>query len=72
MKELRVYVIDVTNFEGNVNRIKNEEFISTAEEQGNVYTLDKFTTDYNSGELNQNRTIIRFIEVEIPTEDKSI
>ena len=64
-KEIRVYVVDVTmqEFDTSPTKWSDEEFISEAEKQGNVYTLKSFEKDWNNENIIFD-TFIRFIEVE--------
>lgn len=68
-KEIRVYMVDATMklFSSSPSEWSDEEFISEAEEQGNVYTLKYFEQEWNNGGI-LFETFIRFIEVE-NTED---
>ena len=74
MKELRVYVIDIEeiddDFLDNMGidqsvQLNDEDFITVAEEQGNVYTLNGFAQAFNDQDINSSTDIIRFIEVEV-------
>lgn len=74
MKELRVYVIDIEeiddDFLDNMGidqsvQLNDEDFITVAEEQGNVYTLNGFAQAFNHQDINSSTDIIRFIEVEV-------
>ena len=53
--ETRVYLIDLHRTKDGVNyfNLNNDEFMNIAEEQGYVYSLERFEQDYNSGELNE-------------------
>ena len=68
-KEIRVYMVDVTMqvFDSSPARWSGEEFISEAEKQGSVYTLEYFEKEWNSANIKLH-AFIRFIEVE-NTED---
>lgn len=61
MKEMRVYVLDVSLM-GNYT---DEEFIEKAENYGSVYTLKGFENAFNNEELSTIVDYIRFIEVEV-------
>lgn len=61
MKEMRVYVLDVSLM-GNYT---DEEFIEKAENYGSVYTLKGFERAFNNEELSTIVDYIRFIEVEV-------
>ena len=61
MKEMRVYVLDVSLM-GNYT---DEEFIEKAENYGSVYTLKGFENAFNNEELSTVVDYIRFIEVEV-------
>lgn len=74
MKELRVYVIDIEeiddDFLDNMGidqsvQLNDKDFITVAEEQGNVYTLNGFAQAFNDQDINSSTDIIRFIEVEV-------
>lgn len=74
MKELRVYVIDIEeiddDFLDNMGidqsvQLNDKDFITVAEEQGNVYTLKGFAQAFNDQDINSSTDIIRFIEVEV-------
>lgn len=53
-KEIRVYLIDIDNYEfEEVPTVwKDEKFISEAEIQGNVFSLNGFQEAFNNEELN--------------------
>lgn len=60
--ETRVYVIDTFNVrERNWNDLTDEEFITLAEEDGNIYTLEGFQEAFNSQDINTEIDVIRFI-----------
>ena len=64
--ETRVYVIDTFNLETrDWNKLTDDEFISIAEEEGNVYTLEGFTEAFNLADVNGEIDKIRFISVPI-------
>lgn len=48
-KEIRVYLVELDNYEFDTNPLiwSNEKFISEAEIQGNVYSLKKFQDEWN-------------------------
>lgn len=66
MREIRVYVVDLGEYQGdkNVYSLGNLEFMQEAERQGNVYSLRGFENDYNYDFINTSNSIIRFVEVE--------
>ena len=63
--EIRVYSVNV----GNLNEDKhhsqytNEEFMTLAEDLGDVFTLNGFAEAYNSQDLGFETDVIRFISV---------
>ena len=61
--ETRVYVVDMddNNFDG--DNTTDEEFMTLAEENGRVYTLDGFQEAFNFEEINSSIDVIRFITV---------
>ena len=61
--ETRVYVVDMNdnNFDG--DNTTDEEFMTLAEENGRVYTLDGFQEAFNFEEINSSIDVIRFIAV---------
>ena len=63
--ETRVYVVDMNdnNFDG--DNTTDEEFMTLAEENGRVYTLDGFQEAFNFEEINSSIDVIRFISVSI-------
>jgi hypothetical protein len=69
--ELRVYAYDVEATDENfelipIEDITDEEFMEEAEKQGRVYTLKGFEKALNeTGEINTNTDIIRFIQVPV-------
>lgn len=58
--ETRVYVLDVNKVDFE-NDISDEDFMTLAEEEGRVYTLQGFQQSFNSEEVNSHNDIIRFI-----------
>lgn len=66
MKEIRVYVVDFSKYQGeeNVYNMNNIKFMQEAERQGNVYSLKGFENDYNYDFINTTNSVIRFVEVE--------
>lgn len=69
MKEIRVYVVNCDNYEGceDLQAVSDLRFIEIAEEQGNVWSLMGFQTNWNDwGRTcpDAESTYIRFIEVE--------
>jgi hypothetical protein len=69
--EDRVYGIDIQNYEFDTSpkTWDDKKFISEAEIQGNVYSLEGFITAFNKTEINQDNLIIRFIKSNIIVED---
>ena len=63
MSETRVYVIDTFNVRGNWNDLTDEEFITLAEQDGNIYTLEGFQEAFNAQDINTEIDVIRFINV---------
>jgi hypothetical protein len=65
MKEIRVYVVNAGELQGvYAPDLSNEEFVSVAEFQGNVYSLKVFEMSINFDLLELSNAFIRFIEVE--------
>ncbi len=64
--EIRVYAIDTFNLEErHWNDLTDDEFMTLAEEQGNIYTLQGFQEAFNSQDINTEIDAIRFISVPI-------
>ena len=64
--EIRVYAIDTFNLQKqDWSNLTNEEFMTLAEEEGNVYTLEGFQEAFNLEEINSSIDVIRFITVPI-------
>lgn len=64
--ETRVYVIDTFNIgERNWKSLTDEEFITLAEEEGNIYTLEGFQEAFNSQDINTEIDVVRFINMPI-------
>lgn len=63
--EIRVYGIDVQNYEVNdlVCDWDDEKFMAKAEEQGNVWSLTGFEDAFNEGIINQSNLIIRIYKI---------
>ena len=61
--ETRVYTIDIENYEFDTSPVfwNDEKFMSEAEIQGGVYSLQGFQEDFNSECVNCSTTLIRFI-----------
>ena len=66
MKEIRVYVVSCDLYDGEeyIPEMTNEQFMNLADEQGTVYSLNVFESDYNNECVDTINTYIRFIEVE--------
>lgn len=69
MNEIRVYVVNCDNYEGceDLREVSDLRFIEIAEEQGNVWSLMGFQTNWNEWENtcpDAEGSYIRFIEVE--------
>lgn len=64
--ETRVYVIDTFDFDIDVvpTSWDDERFMSEAEIQGSVYTLNGFQEAFNDETVNSSVEFIRFIKVE--------
>lgn len=64
--ETRVYVVNVENYEFNDSPRSwdDERFMSEAEIQGGVYTLNGFQEAFNDETVNSSVEFIRFIKVE--------
>jgi len=60
--ETRVYVVDIHSLHSTPHwEVLEELFISLAEEQGMVYTLEGFQKDFNIGKFDDPYYVIRFI-----------
>ena len=59
--EIRVYVVDVDDNNYNGDETSDEDFMTMAEADGRVYSLDGFQNAFNFGEVNTNIDFIRFI-----------
>ena len=65
-KELKIYLVDLNDevYEGELNNFSSltsdEEFISIAKRQGNVYSIEEFQREWNTDNLIYN-SFIRFI-----------
>lgn len=69
MKEIRVYVVngDLYDGEDSIRDMDNHTFIEVAEEQGTVFSLKGFETNWNNWDCfapSPESTFLRFIEVE--------
>ena len=67
MKEIRVYVVNLDEFEfgdARLMSISNEKFMEIAEKCGSVYSLKGFEYDFNYDFISSHNCFIRFIEVE--------
>ena len=64
ISEDRIYCVDVQNYEFDTapQTWDDEKFISEAEIQGNVYSLEGFITAFNKTEINQDNLIIRLVK----------
>jgi hypothetical protein len=64
-KETRVYLIDLNEVEldEGYRKLTDEEFMKVSESQGTVYSLAGFQQNFNNDMVNQNNSVIRFIEV---------
>jgi len=60
-KELRVYVIDITKTEIIGMETTDKKFMSVAEEQGTVYSIEGFEKAFNYDDLNQTNCLIKII-----------
>jgi len=60
--EIRVYVVD-TEDEKHTLSMSDDEFMTLAEEQGTVYTLESFQHAFNYGDVNTFTDVVRFISV---------
>lgn len=63
--ETRVYVVDMNDNDFDGDNTTDEEFMTLAEENGRVYTLDGFQEAFNFEEINSSIDVIRFISVSI-------
>lgn len=68
--EIRIYVVDVHSIVNkHHSKLTDEEFMSLAEEQGNIHTLKSFQKDFNIGKY-ETHYVIRFINVPISVNKK--
>ena len=67
MKEIRVYLVDIYNFEFDESPKdwNNDKFMTESEIQGNIYTLEGFQDAYNDGDINGENSYIRIINPNI-------
>lgn len=64
-KEIRVYMIDITQHIGKyIREMTDEEFIEVAEQQGLVHSLKGFEDSFNRNGIDCNCLFIRFIKVD--------
>ena len=61
--EIRVYVVDTNDNNYNGDETSDEDFMTMAENDGRVYTLDSFQYAFNFSEVNTDIDVIRFINV---------
>ena len=63
MEEIKVYLVDLYEVDHTQKPRdwSNEKFITEAEKQRTVYTLQGFVNAYNEDKVNQNNTVIRII-----------
>ena len=61
--EIRVYVVNLNDNDFDGDNTTDEEFMTLAEENGRVYTLDGFQEAFNFEEINSGIDVIRFIAV---------
>ena len=68
MKEKRYYLIDCneTEIESPLADLSDDEFMTEAENQGNVYTESSFIDAFNDESVSCFILYLRVIEVEIP------
>ena len=63
MSTLRIYGINLNETDETVPFTK-EEFMQLAEEQGYVWTIEGFEDEFNSGFMDTENLVIKFIELE--------
>ena len=64
--KIRVYTIDTFNLqEQDWNKLTDDEFMTLAEKEGNVYTLEGFKDAFNNSDVNSEIDVIRFISVRL-------
>ena len=70
----RIYVIDIDNYEFDTPPIKwnDGKFMSEAEIQGGVYSLEGFEEAFNSGYINSETYFIRIIGVPYDTSNDDL
>lgn len=62
--ETRVYVLEVDELgDKHHSELTDDEFMSLAEEQGRVYSINGFQEAFNLEEINSSIDIIRIIDV---------
>ena len=61
--EIRVYVVNVNDNDFDGDNTTDNEFMTLAENNGRVYTLDGFQEAFNFEEINSGIDVIRFINV---------
>ena len=61
MRKLRYYLIDLNVIGDFYLRCSDEEFMSIAEEQGFVYSLEGFQDAFNNCSIDQENCILRII-----------
>ena len=69
MAEIRIYLVDYCNheFDSDPSEWDDEKFISEAEIQGNVYSLEGFQESWNFGYGVETESTLRIIKIH--TED---
>jgi hypothetical protein len=62
MSTLRIYGVNLN--ETDEPYFEKEEFMQLAEEQGYVWTIEGFEDEFNSGFMDTENLVIKFIELE--------
>ena len=73
MKELRVFIVTLSKEVPEPHVLGDEDFMSIAEKNGTVWSLEGFERAFNvNNEVDSSVDIIRFIEVEVPSDDTEV
>lgn len=63
MSEIRIYAVNLN--EVDEPYFEKEDFMRLAEEQGYIWTLEGFEDEFNSGFMDTENLVIKFITIEI-------
>lgn len=61
-KEYRVYLIDINKYTGSWFELSDKNWIEISEAQGNVYSLEGFSTAFNNEEVSD-LNVLKILEV---------